>query len=46
MVVTSVDSALGAISLESLDLILLHSDITDKSQAESIQKVRALTHVP
>ncbi len=46
MVVTSVDSALEAISLESLDLILLHSDIADKSPAESIREVRALTHVP
>ena len=46
IVVTSVAAALEIISRESLDVILLHQDVAEKSLAESIRDIRGLSNVP
>ena len=46
IVVTSAAEALAMISRESLDVVLLHPDIADRTLAELIRDIRELTHVP
>ncbi len=46
IVLTSAAEALGVISRETLDVVLLHSDIDDSTLAEFIRNMRGLTHAP
>jgi len=46
IVVTSAAEAMAMISRESLDVVLLHPDIADRTLAELIRDIRELTHVP
>ena len=46
IVVTSAAEALDMIARESLDVVLLHPDITDRTLVEFIPDMRELTHVP
>jgi len=46
IVVTSAAEALDMIARESLDVVLLHPDLTDRTLVEFIQDMRELTHVP
>ena len=45
-VVTSAAEVLDMIARESLDVVLLHSDLGDRSLAQCIRDIRELTHVP
>ncbi len=46
IVVTSTAEALAMISRESLDVLLLHPDLGDRTLAEFIRDIRELTNVP
>ena len=46
IVVTSAAEALDLMSEESLDVVLLHSDLDDRTLVEFIQDIRGLTKVP
>ncbi len=46
IVVTSAAEALDMIARESLDVVLLHPDLTGRTLVEFIQDMRELTHVP
>ena len=46
IVVTSAAEALDMLSRESLDVVLLHPDLADRTLAEFIQDMRGLTKVP
>ncbi len=46
IVVTSAAEALDMIARESLDVVLLHPDLTDRTLVEFIPDIRELTHVP
>jgi len=45
-VVTSASEALDMISRESLNVVLLHPDLAERTLAELIRSIRELTHVP
>ena len=46
IVVTSAAEALAMISRESLNVVLLHPDLGDRTLAQLIRDIRELTHVP